>query len=381
MQKKGYLLILGVLASGCAGKEIRPTAPMPESPQADAVTTPPSVVEVPVDPTFDIRTTVVKMPENSADYHFSMAQAYSNEGHPDRAIEEYKLALAYDTKSALIHARIAAEYIKKGMISEALESSRAAIKLNPDYVDARLMLAGLYSATRDVPAALAEYEKILKKNPTHEEAAIYRAQVLLEANQAAQSVQKLKTFLKLMPESALAWYYLGRTEQKLAHFQPAAVAYKRAIDLRPGFVQASLSLGFMYEEKQMNNEALLVYQDLFDQSQDSVAANRIATVHLKAERYQEAIPYLEAISKIDPDDLNAQVKLGLVWMELKQFDKAAVQFKAILLKNPESDRVHFYLGNVYEEQGKAQEAVSQLSHITNESKLYSDAVVHIGLLM
>ena len=50
----------------------------------------------------DMRVSPVPTSENlkaSATYHFAMAQAYSAEGNPDRAIEEYKLVL--DRKSVV----------------------------------------------------------------------------------------------------------------------------------------------------------------------------------------------------------------------------------------------------------------------------------------
>src|SRR4051794_14848233 len=41
----------------------------------------------------------------SAEYHFSLAQAYGFDGDLDRAIEEYQLALAFDPKSAILYTR------------------------------------------------------------------------------------------------------------------------------------------------------------------------------------------------------------------------------------------------------------------------------------
>src|SRR5690349_14079405 len=97
----------------------------------------------------------------TADYHFSMAQAYSADGESDRAIEEYKAALNFDSQSALIHSRIATEYIKKGSLSTAMEFAKKAVELDPKYTDARLMLGGIYSALHENVLALKEYDMIL----------------------------------------------------------------------------------------------------------------------------------------------------------------------------------------------------------------------------
>src|SRR6185437_3434822 len=121
----------------------------------------------------------------------------------------------------------------------------------------------------------------------------------------------------LSPESAVAYYYLGRAEQSVGSFDRAATDYQKAMSLRDGFSEAGMALGLLYEQKQMNEKALAVYKGLYDDTQDAAAADRIATIYLKKERYNEAVPYLEAIRNADPDDMNVRVKLGLVQMELK----------------------------------------------------------------
>lgn len=319
--------------------------------------------------------------EANAEYHFSLAQAYVAEGNPDRAIEEYKLTLMYDPSSALIYARLASEYIKKGMLSAAMEACKDALARNKDFVDARLILAGLYSSSQDNESALKEYDLILKKDPHHEEAVIYKSQVLAEEHQSAAAVKTLKAFIAQNPESVLAYYYLAHTEQGAGHFKEAVLAYRKAIDLRPSFAQASLSLGYLYEEHKMNDKALGVYKDLFESNQDLSAANRLATIYLKEEKYTNAMPYLEAIQNADPDDMNVRVKIGLIRMETKEYDKAIASFKYILTKSPDSDRVLYYLGSVYEEIKQFDQAITTLKKIKPASKLFSDSALHVAYLL
>jgi tetratricopeptide (TPR) repeat protein len=322
-----------------------------------------------------------KSPDTTAEYHFSLAQAYVAEGNPDRAIEEFKITLMYDSESSLVRARLAGEYIKKGMVTAAMETCKEALQRDPKFIEARLMLAGLYSAAREPKQALAEYEAVIKQDPKHEEATVYRAQVLSESAKAPEAVASLRAFLKRNPESALVWYYLGRGEQQQEHPKDAIVAFKKALEFRPNFTQASLALGYLYEEQHRNEDAIRVYSDLYEEAQDLSAASRLATIYLKQEKYKEAMPYLEAIQTSDSEDMNVRVKLGLVQMELKQYDRAVATFKEILGKNPESDRIRYYLGSLYEETKQFDLAVEELRKVNPDSKLYSDAALHVGYLM
>ena len=319
--------------------------------------------------------------EASAEYHFSLAQAYVAEGNSDRAIEEFKLVLAYDPKSALVRGRLAAEYIKKGNFAAAMESCKEALQLDPKLTDARLILAGLYAASRDTEQAVAEYDRVLKREPDHEEAAVYRAQLLVENGQSDQAALQLRTFLKRNGDSPLAWFYLGKAEQRRERVPAAVEAFKRALDVRPGFTQAGLALGYLYETHKMNAQAVALYRDLYDQTQDLAAANRLATLLLKDEKFKEAVSYLEAIVAADTEDLNARVKLGLVQMELKRWDQAAAQFESILQRNPDADRIHYYLASIHEERKDSAKAIASLLMIQSESKLFGDARLHAAYLL
>lgn len=318
--------------------------------------------------------------EATADYHFGLAQAYVAEGNPDRAIEEYKVVLMYDPKSALIHTRIAGEQIKKGSLSEAMESAKAALEIDPNYVDARLLLAGLYATTRDAISAIAEYDKILKVKPDHEETIIYKSQLLVEKGSGKDAAKFLEKYLKRNPESVLSWYYLGRAYMKIDRFKEAVISFHKALEIKPSFAQCSIALGLLYESKSMNKLAQETYAKAYDYSQDPSIALRLTTILLKEEKYKEAIPYLEAMAAADPEDMNVRIKLGLVNMELKNHSKAIDYFKGILAKNPDSDRVRYYLGNLYEELKRTEDAIAEFSLIPPASKLYGEGILHAAYL-
>ena len=325
-----------------------------------------------------------KQPETksqNAETHFALAQAYSTEGNSDRAIEEYKAVLMYDPKSALVHARIATEYIRKGMGSHAMEECKEALKIDPKFDDVRLILAGIYSAANDNKSALTEYDTILKTNPKNEEAVVFKAQLYIEDHKSDEAVGVLASYVKKNPTSAAVWYYLGRAHAHRDNLKDAEFAFRKAMQINEQFIQPGLALGYMFETKGDPEKAIKAYKELFDRTREVAAASRISTLLLKKGQYKESIPYLEVVQAADPDDLNAKVKLGLVYMEMKDFDKSIKAFNKILDKNPDSDRVHYYLGSIYEEQKKIELAVEHLRKINQQSRFYQDAVLHAANLL
>ena len=120
-----------------------------------------------------------------------MAQAYSTDGDPDRAIEEYKLTLMFDPNSALIYARLATEYVKKGMLSAAMETCKEAIERDPNYTDARLLLAGSVFDSSSMTAALAEYDRILKNESQERRSSMFMKRADID-RRAARRIRPLE---------------------------------------------------------------------------------------------------------------------------------------------------------------------------------------------
>ncbi len=76
----------------------------------------------------------------------------------------------------------------------------------------------------------------------------------------------------------------------------------------------------------------------------------------KKDRAQEAITHLEEALKIYPKFLQAQLRLGTVYMDLQQWDKAEQALHKALELDPEAVNTLFALGEVYLRQKKDQDA-------------------------
>ncbi len=316
----------------------------------------------------------------TADYHFTLAQAYSAEGRVDRAIEEYRAALAFDANSSILHARLANEYMKKGSASFAIEEAKRSIELDPKNVDTRLMLGGIYSVGGQEDLALAEYNEILRFQPDQDEAAVFKAQVLVEKERFPEALKFIRAFTSKVKDSAAAWFYAGKLEQSQDNMDAAIHGYRMALSVRPGFTQATLALGMIFETHGENSKAQEIYEAQMEERPDLQIGSRLVTIDLKANRFDAALKTLSVMKVLDPEDLNTQMKIGLVFMQQEQWTHAEEVFKGILDKVPDSDKVNFYLAAVYEEQGKLQESVDLLQKVSADSKLFEDANLHSAAL-
>ena len=316
----------------------------------------------------------------TADYHFALAQAYSSEGRVERAIEEYRAALAYDSSSAVIHAKIAGEYLKKGSTSFAIEECKRAIELDPNYIEVRLMLGGIYSLSNEIEKALQEYDAILKLDTKNDEAAVFKTQLLVEQDRIDEALKFIHSFIVKVKDSAAAWFYAGKLEHSKGNGAQAIKSFRVALELRPGFAQATLALGVLFEAHNEINKAIEVYEEQMEQRQDVQVAGRLATLYLKKNELDSALKVLETMAAIDPEDMNTQLKVGLIEMQKQEWEKSRKIFESILVKVPESDKVNYYLAAVLEEQGKFQSSIDHLLKVMPDSSLFEDANLHAAAL-
>jgi tetratricopeptide (TPR) repeat protein len=316
----------------------------------------------------------------SSDYHFALAEAYSSEGKVDRAIEEFRAALAYDAQSSTLHGKLAAEYLKKGSMSFAIDECKEALKYDPKSIDVHLMLGGIYSLNNEADSALAEYASVLKLDPKNDEAAVFKTQVLVEQDQVDAALKFIRSFTAKVKDSAAAWYYLGKIEQTKAHANEAAAAYRKALAIRPGFSQASLALGMIFEAHAQSSQAVEVYEAQLEEKQDVQISGRLVTLYLKANQMEKALALLQSMEALDPEDLNTELRIGLLHMQKEDWANARKTFEELLVKVPDSDKVHYYLAAVYEQQGLVNQTIAELLKVTAESKLFEDANLHaVGL--
>jgi tetratricopeptide (TPR) repeat protein len=317
-------------------------------------------------------------PTNAAEYHFVLGQAYAQDGKVDRAIEEYRAALLHDPESSLIHAKLAAEYVKKGSVSFAIEECERALKGDPDSVEVRLLLGGIHAMNHDLDRALVQYERVLKIDSGNDEAAVFKTQVLAEQDRFKEALAFIRGFTRKVTDSAAAWFYLGKLEQMENHPEAAARAYRKALGLRPGFPQATLALGLLLETRGENRKAVEAYEAQLEERFDSPVAGRLVTLYLKSNLSVKALTLLQSMAAVDPEDLNTRLRIGLIHMQRENWGEAKKVLTELALKVPDSDKVHYYLSAVFEQQGQVDQAIEHLLKVSPDSKWFEDSRLHVA---
>ena len=322
---------------------------------------------------------------SQADYHYTMGETLSFEGQTARAIEEYKSTLVYDPKSIHVRLRLAAEFVRMGMMTEAVEQAETTVTLAPENIEARMLLGGLYMQLKLYPAAHEQFSAILEKEPGHPEASVYIGALLAEEHKYDESVKYFEQLAKnpKFRETEKAYYYIGRvrSEQGAEHFALANKAYAKALAIKAEYPEATNAYAVLLRTQGQTKEMeqlLRSYQEKFGPEREM--ARQLSHYYLEHEDFDRALDQLEALDGFERDNLNIKIQIALILIEQKKYQIAAQRLEDVLLLAPDSDKVRYYLGAVYEEINQPALAIEHYGKILPGSTYFAEAVIHSAQL-
>ena len=323
---------------------------------------------------------------------FEKARQLLASGHAAEAAAIYRQLAQADSGNPDLRLNLAIALYKAGDFRGAAQSAADALQRNPGMLPAHLFLGASELELSDYGKAIPELQQVIAANPEERNARLMLGRALLATHQPAAAEEQFLGAARLMPESAAAWYGLGRSREALGHanaaseawerlsalppsveshmhaaemhvtaqrWQAAADEWKQTLQLRPTDQPAVLGLGeALYRSRD--------YLGAMAQLKPLVSAGVPAALFLyggslmNLQRPADAIPYLHSALAQDPNLLPASAALG---QALLQTDKAAEAIPLLQAALP-ADRdgsTHFQLFRAYQLTNRKQEAREMLS--------------------
>jgi tetratricopeptide (TPR) repeat protein len=143
-------------------------------------------------------------------------------------------------------------------------------------------------------------------------------------------------------------FYIGMTQYRLRRLDDAITSFAASAACNPQFFLADRALGDAYLEKGDDKRALAAYEAALKiQPDDEETLRTAATLSLKHELNQGAVPLLERLVQLQPGDPDAKADLGAAYGAIGEMDKAERQFRAALALNSQAPKAVLGLGALY----------------------------------
>ena len=320
--------------------------------------------------------------DSRASYHFLLGYQAELEQETEQAIKEYQLALQTDASSNYLKARLAVLYFTTGDVPTAVRYADEVADVPG--LDAQMLgqIGGMYAAAGKPDQALRLFNRAIEQEPQRSEH--YFAKGLLLANQKhyAEAESTIRSGIKVSPDSAVGYYYLGRISVEARDFDKATTHFEQAVTLNAAFEPAYVALGSVYEAKQDRDKAIGIYRRYLQgvNPRNREIRHHLIRLQVSAKQYDEALHELEGMLAEDPSDLDAQLRMGLVYGEQKNYSKAIQQLNQILTVRPAELKVRDYLGYLYEETKDYPKAIEAYRHNLTLEPSYFEGHLHLGVL-
>ena len=275
---------------------------------------------------------IEKQKPQSAEFYFTLGEAWRNQGKPAKAVTAYEEAIARDVRPAWTLRRLADALEALGQWPQAANALRRATVAEPD--DAR----GWY--------ALGE---------------VY--------SHAGRQEDEIKAFQKaadLDPELPDAYNNLGSALAETGNLKDAETAFRSALAVQPDFADAQANLGMLLASQGQLPEAADHFERSLKAKPDNATLRcnfAVALAHMN--RLEDARRQLELAIQTDAKLPEAHDLLGSVLQNEKQVDAAIREYQESLRLRPDFSRADLDLATALAEKGDVTGAVQHLQRAAN----------------
>lgn len=326
-----------------------------------------------------------RAPEFLASDLFIKGNDASMRGDFQTAARIFKYAAELQPEEIFLQKKYSIELIRSGELKEAEKILEAMFKKD-HFKDESigLILAGVYSALDKPKLARGTYQSLLSANPESEEACLFLSKSYSAEKLYKEAHSLLAGCQKKSSDNPVFAFYRGRIDYDRGLKTEAKKHFEVSLKIDPTYAQAALALGALLEEKENFIGAMNIYKKFLDKEDNMTSVpvlSRIVAIMFSLEKNEEVLPYAEALSSLDNNDVNLKVRLALLYSDVGRYDEAITLLKEVQEVVPDSDKVLYYLGSLYQQTNKFSEALSTLVKIPKGSPLFGEAGLQVGQIL
>ena len=275
-------------------------------------------------------------------------------------------------------------YWMSGDFSRARQDLEQVSALAPDYQPVRWTLAHLYLALGKQRSAGKELRWL--KNQDLDASHLQLLEVM-NAKVKDDYLQMAKAFAQLDGESVrdpwLEYYAALGLVRDEKHPPETAIAVLRHLSSNPWLATpANLALVEALQKNQQVEAAIAVLQALNKAYPTShFFAFTLGKTYLDEDYYLEAASALQRAAKLDSNDSQTLLSLGVAYTRAQQYELALLNYEAMLQQFPDHKAGRYNYALLLETLDRQQQAIAQLQQLLANDEGFSNARFHLAELL
>jgi tetratricopeptide (TPR) repeat protein len=320
-------------------------------------------------------------------YHFMLARrymelagVYNRPEDIDRAISEYKQAIAADPDSLFLRVELADLYGRTDHTDEAIKEAEGVLKEDPDYPDAHRVLSRIYfhrlettqgehgADKQNLAKAIEHLEALVRVMPSDTDSLLLLGRLYRANNQTAKAEDVYRKVLQTDPDSRVGL-------ANLAEIYMQQSAFDQAVEVLSKIPESDMDsqllgmLGYAYSQSQHFDKAIDTYEKALAQDPKNTNLRRYyADALVSAGKSAAARTELQKILESEPDDGATYKRLAMMDREEGRFDEARQELEKAKSLSPDDQEIPYQQAQLENTVGNSDKAIEILQKLVKQSE-------------
>ena len=303
------------------------------------------------------------------DARLVQAESWIAKGETKKAVDSIENLDRTYPGSPVIKYALARVYVKTNNLSQAIAAVDQVVKTSPNFVDAVLLQAELHLKNGDAQSVVDSLSAVVKQSPGLLRAELMLAEAYRALGRLDDAISIVREQIKRSPQDAASYFLLGVMLQQQNKVTEAREALEKAAQLapdNPSSLQQLVDLDIASKnyaaghrrvdevlQKQPNaaigyymRGKLYLAEGKFDLAQTALlkaidldpnlssAYDLLVPTFLHANNPSEALNQMNAVLAKKPDDFRALLVTGMIYSQMKEFNKARDAYEKVIAANP-----------------------------------------------
>jgi len=344
----------------------------------------------------------------------NLANIDLQEGDRASAEQRYRAVLKQDEGNLQALLALAKMAFEQGQKEEARQYLLQAQSSHPDDIKSALLLVELYRQEQDTNRALDLAQRVGKAHPRNPGVLKVLARAQLDAGEIDAAISSLQTLAEVTPSSAQVHYEIALLYLRQKNKAATRESIERALELRPDYPAAQLSLGRIaivdkdYTAAQAIASALqqahpqaaygfelegdilaaqgnykqaeLAYEKAYTLKPSARLATGLFNMHRLSGENDKAIAALRDWLKDHPGDNNIRMALASYLQQQGRLDGAVEEYLAILRQDPDNITALNNVAWCYQQQG-SEKGIAYAEHAYELAPQRPEIIDTLGWLL
>ncbi len=277
-------------------------------------------------------------------YHFMLARRYKelaevyNRGeYIDRAVSEYKQAVADDPDSLFLRVELATLYWRVNRVGDAVREAESILKTDPNYPDAHRLLARIYWGMLGDKQNNQGTKQSLRK-----------------------AIEHLEALTRIQPSDTDNWLALGKLYRMDNQMQKSEEAFRKVLNADPGSKAGLSSLAQLFFEQGEYDEALGLLKKIPDDELDPSLLGMLAYAYSQTHDFDNAVVTYDKALAQDPDNHELRRAYADALINGGKLDAARTELQKLLKADPEDGVTYLRMAQIDRQEGRFDAARQEL---------------------